>query len=203
MSSIKKTMKKLTVIILGKIFFCIVFCKILCITGANAGENILPALDRDLINPYKKESVFRLIKVEQPVFGRIQPDFYNKLTEYPALNNALKTGTSFDYISNADILPSVMSADTSRYDNVLSRMEREWLHRENRDLPVEERLNLLEEKVFGTLHEGGTDIRCSRLQKAFNARKSIQAKHNRTGRNLFSGVPTSIPVNADELFNQE
>ena len=79
-------------------------------------------------------------------------------------------------------------------------MEQEWFHKEFNHYTDEERINNLEEKIFGTIHDGDLNFRHKQLVKAFNARKSIQAKQNRLHRHLFSGVPTSIPMNANDLF---
>jgi len=142
---------------------------------AYANDMLPPAYSQEAQNPYKNDPWFKQIKVNQPEFGKIQPDFYNK------------------YMQTNNMTPS-------KYANVLSRMEREWFHKEFNNYPDEKRISNLEEKVFGTIHDGDINFRCNQLRKAFDARKSIQAKHRRLGRNMFSGIPTSIPMSADELF---
>lgn len=160
-----------------KIFYRIILCFVFClnITAVIANEMLPHNYAPGSINPYRNDPWFKQIKLNKPEFGKIQPDFYNS------------------YSQPSGITPS-------KYSNALSRMEREWFHKEFSYYPDEERISNLEEKVFGTIHDGDINFRYKQLRKAFDAKKSIQAKHNRFGRNLFSGVPTSIPVNVDDLF---
>lgn len=155
------------------IFF--ILCLAITISTVHANEILPNDYKQTNLNPYKNESWFKNIKLNQPNFGRIEPNFasnYNQLNNY---------------------FPSKLS-------NSLARMEQEWFHKEFNHYTDEERINNLEEKIFGTIHDGDLNFRHKQLVKAFNARKSIQAKQNRLHRHLFSGVPTSIPMNANDLF---
>ena len=91
----------------------------------------------------------------------------------------------------------------SRYAQSLLRMEQEWLHREFPEEAEEIRISRLEEYVFGTIHDVDIKIRYKNLQKAFNMRKLDQYKSNRRNYNRFSGVPTSIPMNVEDLINKK
>lgn len=84
----------------------------------------------------------------------------------------------------------------SRYSNSLSRMEREWLHREFTEDDDELRISRIEEKVFGTIHEKDLKSRYLQLQQAFNATKRIKHNHRK-----MSGIPTSIPLSVNDLIN--
>ncbi|MCM1264563.1 MAG: hypothetical protein NC200_00035 [Candidatus Gastranaerophilales bacterium] len=126
------------------------------------------------INPYK-ESWFKLVKAENP-FNKIQPEFYHP-----------------------EKMQNPFSQEESKYNNVLSRMEREWLNKEYTNQNDEERISRLEEKIFGTIHDGNLKNRCNQLRKAFDARKNIQAKHRNYTHGMFSGLPTSTPMNIDGL----
>lgn len=87
---------------------------------------------------------------------------------------------------------------TSKYENVLSRMEREWFGVESKNCSDIERIEKLEERVLGTIQEGNIKHRLVLLQKAFDAKKTM--KQQNYTKNMFSGVPTSIPMNVDELL---
>ncbi len=84
----------------------------------------------------------------------------------------------------------------SRYSTSLSRMEREWLHREFTEDNDETRMSRLEEKVFGTIHDIDTKSRYKHLQQAFDAKKTMRYKR----RNNLYDYPTSLPMNVDELL---
>lgn len=86
----------------------------------------------------------------------------------------------------------------SKYSTSLSRMEREWLYREYPSENDEDRISRLEEKVFGTVHDIDTKTRYTRLRKAFDAQKNRIKKQKR----MFSGIPTSIPINIDGLIEE-
>ena len=146
--------------ILIKNLFFTAIC--LNLSFASAGEKLLPDINFKKDSPYVKESLFKQIRIEQPLIGK---------------NNTIEN-------------------NNSKYDNMLSRMEQEWFNAEFGKYPEEKRINNLEERVFGTIQDGDTELRCKRLVQAFNARKSMRLRR----RNLFSGVPTSVPVNADELL---
>lgn len=79
----------------------------------------------------------------------------------------------------------------------LSRMEREWFHKEFNNDNEEIRISRLEEKVFGTIHDVDKATRYHQLQKAFDAKKIMQAKHKK---DYLYGVPTSNPLNIDNLI---
>lgn len=87
-------------------------------------------------------------------------------------------------------------SNESRYSQSLSRMEREWLHKEFDNEDDELRLSRLEEKVFGTIHDVDTETRYKQLRKAFNVRK---LKHHKI--NKLYGNPTGIPSSIDDLIN--
>ena len=128
------------------------------------------------INPYK-ESWFKPVKAENP-FNKIQPEFYHP----------------------EEMKNSYTQQEESKYNQVLSRMEREWF---NKDYPYqtdEDRISRLEEIIFGTIHDGNIKARCNQLRKAFDARKNIQAKHKNYTHGMFSGLPTSTPMNIDGLI---
>jgi len=78
----------------------------------------------------------------------------------------------------------------SIYSEGLSRLEREWLHKEHRADDDEVRIGRLEEKVFGTIHEKDIKSRYIQLRDAFDAQKRMR---NRANHSFFGGVPTSIP----------
>ena len=78
----------------------------------------------------------------------------------------------------------------------LSRMEREWLHKEFNNDNDEIRISRLEEIVFGTIHDVDKDVRYHQLQKAFDAKKMMQAKHSK---DYLYGIPTSNFLNIDDL----
>ena len=84
----------------------------------------------------------------------------------------------------------------------LSRMEREWFKKEFPHLEKEERVERLEEKLFGTIQSGNIEQRINNLKDAFDTQKLIQAKEHSYGYNIFSGLPTSVPMNVDELLGQ-
>ena len=79
----------------------------------------------------------------------------------------------------------------------LSRMEREWFHREFNFENDEIRISRLEEKVFGTIHDVDLKIRYQQLCRAFDSKKSTQAKYRK---NYLYGVPTSDCINIDDLL---
>ena len=56
-------------------------------------------------------------------------------------------------------------ANDSRYSQSLSRMEREWLHKEFNTDSDEERITRLEEKVFGTIHDVNIQTRYKQLRR--------------------------------------
>ena len=93
---------------------------------------------------------------------------------------------------NNDNLPSENYA--------LSRMEREWFKKEFPNLNTENRVENLEEKLFGSIQSGSLKKRINQLKDAFDAQKIIQAKEHSYGFNIFSGLPTSVPMNVDELL---
>lgn len=96
------------------------------------------------------------------------------------------------------ICPISYAQDESKLSLSLSRMEREWLHREFNNENDEIRISRLEENVFGTIHDIDLKSRYSQLLRAFNLRKSTKEK---TSRDYLFGTPTSIPMNVDELIN--
>lgn len=91
---------------------------------------------------------------------------------------------------------SDIDTDYDKYDYMLSRIEKEWFKQDYTNLPMCERLNRLEEHVFGTSFHEEVNKRCERLKRAFNAQKQTVNKN----KSLFSGVPTSIPFGVDELI---
>ena len=92
-------------------------------------------------------------------------------------------------------------ANDSRYSQSLSRMEREWLHKEFNTDSDEERITRLEEKVFGTIHDVNIQTRYKQLRRAFDVQKEIQQKH-RWYNEVMSGIPTSVPMNIDGLVGE-
>lgn len=102
----------------------------------------------------------------------------------------------FNFLSFAGRSNEVLErSNEERYDYMLSRLEREWFERSYSSYPMSERLNRLEEHVFGTSFNEAVDNRCERLKRAFNAQKQMVKN-----RHLYSGVPTSIPFGVDELI---
>jgi len=92
----------------------------------------------------------------------------------------------------------VCFASDSKYSNGLSRLEREWLHREFPNDEDEVRISRLEEKVFGTIHEKDLKSRYIQLRDAFDAKKNMQTSHNNF--DLYRGIPTSIPMSVGDLI---
>lgn len=90
-----------------------------------------------------------------------------------------------------------IGAAESPYSTSLSRMEREWFHKEFPQDNDDIRLDRLEEKVFGTIHDVEKNIRYDQLRKAFDAKKNRYAQRRP---NYLYGTPTSIPMNVDELL---
>lgn len=84
-------------------------------------------------------------------------------------------------------------ADSDKYDYMLSRLEREYFGKEFAASQTSERLERLEQHVFGTSFDENTKSRCDRLKQAFNAQKV----HTLRPKNRFSGMPTSIPFGPD------
>lgn len=82
----------------------------------------------------------------------------------------------------------------------VSRMEREWFRKEFPKLNMEERVENLEEKIFGAIQSGKLNKRINNLKDAFDAQKTIQAREHSFGFNIFSGLPTSVPMNVDKLL---
>lgn len=162
-------------------FLKVIFVFVLVFNGVTAlADDILPQnYTLNNINPYKtKESWFKLVKANDFPAGKIQPEFYHP----EKMQNPFK------------------SNEESKYNNVLSRMEREWFRKEYTNLSDEDRVCQLEEKVFGAIHDGDIKFRCNQLRKAFDAKKSIQAKHRNYTRGMYSGLPTSTPMNIDGLL---
>ena len=93
-------------------------------------------------------------------------------------------------------VPNVYAQDESFFSPSLARMEREWFNKEFNNEADDVRISRLEEKVFGTIHDVDKNIRYHQLQKAFDAKKMMQAQNKR---NHLYGTPTSIPVNIDDL----
>ena len=85
--------------------------------------------------------------------------------------------------------------DDNKYDLVLSRFEQEWFNKNFSRMAINERLEHLEEFVFGTSFNESVESRLDRLKQAFNNKKYPRTTHN----GLFSGVPTSIPLDIDGL----
>lgn len=158
-----------------KKFIYITLCITILISTVQASEILPNDYKQTNLNPYKQDSLLKNIKLNQPNFGRIEPNFANN---YNQLNNSLP----------------------SRLSNSLTRMEEEWFHKDFNYKSDEDRIINLEEKVFGTIHDGDLISRHKQLVKAFNAKKSIQTKQNRLHKNLFSGIPTSTPINVNDLF---
>ncbi len=110
--------------------------------------------------------------------------------------NPYKTNKWFDFLSFNKPEKPVWDEDYSKYDYMLSRIEKEWFKQDYTNLTMSERLNRLEEHVFGTSFNEDVNKRCDRLKRAFNAQKN---NYRRT-QGMFSGVPTSIPFGVDELI---
>ena len=146
------------------------FVMLFCGTSVCFANDVLPQIyTPNNINPYQtKESWFRFVRSSHDKL--LQPNFYHS---------------------------EKIKKDESKYNNVLSRMEREWFGIEFVNHSEEERVEKLEEKVFGTIHDGDIKSRVTLLQKAFDARKIIKQQNMR---NMYSGLPTSIPMNVDELL---
>lgn len=107
----------------------------------------------------------------------------------------------FDFLSFGEKqkeFQSDIDPDYDKYDYMLSRIEKEWFRHDYTNLPMSERLNRLEEHIFGTSFNEDVNKRCNRLKRAFNAQKN----NNRKTQGLFSGVPTSIPLGVDELVRE-
>lgn len=85
----------------------------------------------------------------------------------------------------------------SIYSPAISRMEREWLHKEFPQENDDKRISRLEEIVFGTIHDIDLNTRYIQLKKAFDTKKNLQVKHSP---NFLYGTPTSIPMNVDQLL---
>lgn len=112
--------------------------------------------------------------------------------------NPYKTNKWLDFLAFGEKnkeFQSDVDEDYDKYDYMLSRIEKEWFKQDYTNLPMCERLNRLEEHVFGTSFNEDVNKRCDRLKRAFNAQKQGISK----SRSLFSGVPTSIPFGVDEL----
>ena len=92
---------------------------------------------------------------------------------------------------------NVYAQEENDLEPSLSRMEREWFHKEFNKDNDEMRLERLEEKVFGTVHDVDKKVRYHQLQKAFDAKKMMQAQNRK---NHFYGTPTSVPINVDDLI---
>lgn len=88
--------------------------------------------------------------------------------------------------------------DINKYELVLSRFEKEWFNKNFSTMALNERLEHLEEFVFGTSFNEEVESRLDRLKQAFNSRKRPRTTHN----GLFSGVPTSIPLDIDNLVGE-
>lgn len=86
----------------------------------------------------------------------------------------------------------------SKYSNGISRLEREWLHREFPNEDDEVRISRLEAKVFGTIHEKDLKSRYIQLREAFDAKKQMQTSHNNN--DIYRGIPTSIPISVQDLI---
>lgn len=91
----------------------------------------------------------------------------------------------------------IYAQNESPYSTSLSRMEREWLHKEYNEESDEQRINRLEENIFGTIHEIDKNQRYDQLRQAFDAKKHMQAKYKH---NYLYGNPTSIPMNVNDLL---
>lgn len=98
------------------------------------------------------------------------------------------------------ICPVSYSSNESKYSTSLSRMEREWLHKEFNNDSDDARISRLEENVFGTIHDIDINTRYNRLQKAFNVRKNRNIK---TSGDYLFGTPTSIPMNVNDLLEKQ
>jgi hypothetical protein len=98
------------------------------------------------------------------------------------------------------ILSNFALSGESRYAQSLSRMEREWFHRDFNGEDDEIRLARLEERVFGTIHGVDKQKRYSQLVQAFNLRKTRQSCRSSAPRNWLYGVPTSLPMNVNDLL---
>ena len=85
--------------------------------------------------------------------------------------------------------------NNDKYDLVLSRFEQEWFNKNFSRMSLNERLEHLEEFVFGTSFDESAENRLDRLKQAFNNKKRPRTTHN----GLFSGVPTSIQLDIDGL----
>ena len=85
--------------------------------------------------------------------------------------------------------------DYNKYEPELARFEKEWFNKNFSTMGLNERLEHLEEFVFGTSFDESAENRLDRLKQAFNSRKRPRTTHN----GLFSGVPTSIPLDIDGL----
>ena len=126
------------------------------------------------------------------------PQIYTSNNINPYKSN--KFDRWFDFLSFGEKTKEFQSdidPDYDKYDYMLSRIEREWFRKDYTNLPLGERLNRLEEHVFGTSFNEEINKRCDRLKRAFNAQK--QTTRNK---NLFSGVPTSLPFGVDELVGE-
>jgi hypothetical protein len=73
--------------------------------------------------------------------------------------------------------------------------KKEWFNKNFSTMGLNERLEHLEEFVFGTSFNEEAESRLDRLKQAFNSRKQPSTTHN----GLFSGIPTSIPLDIDGL----
>ena len=89
-------------------------------------------------------------------------------------------------------------ADYEKYGIMLSRLEKEWFNETYSTLPLSNRIDRLEEHIFGTCFNEDINSRCERLARAFNAQK----KHTDKSKSLFSGVPTSVPLSVEELLGK-
>ncbi len=115
--------------------------------------------------------------------------------------NPYKSNKWFDFLSfgeKSKEFQSDIDPDYDKYDYMLSRIEKEWFKQDYTNLPMADRLNRLEEHVFGTSFNEDVSKRCDRLKRAFNAQKN----NYRKTQGLFSGVPTSIPLGVDELVGK-